>query len=278
MSAVRRSSAAQPGRAALQGLLDWLSPSAARRVGLPMASLVIFVLVWAFLSGHVINPHLLPPPGAVLRTAVPMVATGELARNMLASLGRIAVGFVVGSLVGALLGVSMARLRGVGEFLDPVVQLFRFLSPTAMIPIAVIWFGIGELSKYFLIFYATVFIVLINTVAGVLRTPAIRVRAAQSMGASELAIFFLVVIPSTTPYVLAGMRIALASAFMAIIPAEMLAADSGLGYLLQQSGLLVETNRIFVALAVISALGFLADLVLRVLTGWFFSRYTREGV
>ena len=278
MSTVRPSSAAGPGRAALKSLFDWLPESASRRLVLTAASLVVFVVVWAYLSGHVINPHLLPPPGSVLRTAVPMVTTGELARNMLASLSRIAVGFTFGSLAGALLGVSLARFRGLGDFLDPVIQLFRFLSPTAMIPIAVIWFGIGETSKYFLIFYATVFIVLINTAAGVLRTPAIRIRAAQSMGASELAIFFLVVIPSSMPYMLAGMRIALASAFMAIIPAEMLAADSGLGYLLQQSGLLVETNRIFVALAVISALGFLADLVFRAVTGWFFSRYMREGV
>ncbi len=258
-------------------MLEWLSPAAARRVGLPLASITFFLVLWTYLSGHVINAHLLPPPGAVLRTAVPMAETGELVRHILASLRRIAFGFVAGSLVGALLGVWMARLKSLGDFLDPAVQLFRFLSPTAMIPIAVIWFGIGEMSKYFLIFYATVFIVLINTIAGVFRTPPLRVRAAQSMGAGEMAIFLLVIIPSTVPFILAGMRIALASAFMAIIPAEMLAADSGLGFLLQQSGLLVQTNRIFVALGVISGLGFLADLTFRVLTAWFFSRYTRAG-
>jgi len=258
-------------------MLEWLSPAAARRVGLPLASITFFLLLWTYLSGHVINAHLLPPPGAVLRTAVPMAETGELVRHILASLRRIALGFVTGSLVGALLGVWMARLKPLGDFLDPAVQLFRFLSPTAMIPIAVIWFGIGEMSKYFLIFYATVFIVLINTIAGVFRTPPLRIRAAQSMGAGEMAIFLLVIIPSTVPFILAGMRIALASAFMAIIPAEMLAADSGLGFLLQQSGLLVQTNRIFVALGVISGLGFLADLAFRVLTAWFFSRYTRAG-
>jgi NitT/TauT family transport system permease protein/taurine transport system permease protein len=261
---------------ALRQLIGWLPPAAARRIGLPLASLSVFVLTWAYLSGHVINAHLLPPPEGVLRTAIPMAATGELLRNMAASLQRIAVGFIAGSLVGAILGVLMARIRTFADFLDPVVQLFRFLSPTAMIPIAVIWFGIGEISKYFLIFYATVFIVLINTAAGALRTPEIRIRGAQSMGAGEKAVFLLVIIPSTVPYILAGMRIALASAFMAIIPAEMLAADSGLGFLLQQSGLLIQTNRIFVALAVISALGFLADLVFRVLTGLLLSRYTRE--
>jgi NitT/TauT family transport system permease protein/taurine transport system permease protein len=273
VTALRRAFPVHAGRS-LRGPLEWLSPVAARRIGLTLASLAAFVLVWTLLSGHVINAHLLPSPGAVLRTAVPMAETGELARHVLASLRRIALGFMAGSVVGALIGVWMARLRSFGDLLDPVVQLFRFLSPTAMIPIAVIWFGIGETSKYFLIFYATVFIVLINTFAGVLRTPALRIRAAQSMGAGEIAIFLLVIVPSTVPYILAGMRIALASAFMAIIPAEMLAADSGLGFLLQQSGLLVQTNRIFVALAVISALGFLADLTFRVLTSWLFSRYT----
>src|ERR1051325_9599680 len=103
-----------------------------------------------------------------------------------------------------------------------------------MIPIAVIWFGIGETSKYFLIFWGTFFIVLINTTAGVMRAPVIRQRAAQCLGASELQIFLLVVIPSAAPYIVTGMRIAMASSFMSIIPAEILAADSGIGFLLRQ--------------------------------------------
>ena len=120
----------------------------------------------------------------------------------------------------------LGRIKLVNDLLDPVIELLRYLSPTAMIPIAVIWFGIGETSKYFLIFWGTFFIVLINTTAGVMRAPVIRQRAAECLGASELQIFLLVVIPSAAPYIVTGMRIAMASSFMSIIPAEILAADS----------------------------------------------------
>src|SRR5207245_11577041 len=131
-----------------------------------------------------------------------------------ASLARVAVGFVLGSALGIVLGVLMGRIRWVHDLLDPVIEFFRFLSPTAMIPIAVIWFGIGETSKYFLIFWGTFFIVLINATAGVMRAPVIRQRAAACLGASPLQIFLMVVIPSAAPYIVTGMRIAMASSFM----------------------------------------------------------------
>jgi ABC-type nitrate/sulfonate/bicarbonate transport system permease component len=234
-----------------------------RPVLLTVVSLAIGLGAWEALSRFVVNPYLIPPPSVVLRTAVPL--SGELLRDTAISLTRVAVGFVSGSLLGVVLGVFMGRVRWLNELLDPIVELLRYLSPTAMIPIAVIWFGIGENSKYFLIFWGTFFFVLINVIAGVVRAPATRQRAARCMGASSNQIFLWVVIPSAVPYIVTGMRVAMASAFMSIIPAEMLAADSGLGYLLQQSGVLDETNRIFVALVAISVLGFLTDRLFRML-------------
>ena len=142
---------------------------------------------------------------------------------------------------------------------------------TAMIPIAVIWFGIGEMSKYFLIFWGTFFIVLVNTTAGVWRAPIAR-QAAECLGANRLEIFVMVVIPSAVPYIVTGMRVAMASSFMSIIPAEILAADSGIGYLLQKSSLLLQTNRIFVALLTI-ILGFAVDRLFRLFVERVLARY-----
>ena len=142
-----------------------------------------------------------------------------------------------------------------------------------MIPIAVIWFGIGEMSKYFLIFWGTFFIMLVNTTAGVMRTPIARQRAAQCLGASQPEIFAYIVVPSAVPYIVTGMRVAMASAFMSIIPAEILAADSGIGYLLQNSSMLLQTDRIFVALVTISVLGFLCDRGLRMLVDLTLTRF-----
>ena len=244
-----------------------------RAAALFAGSLVIALALWQFLSTVVFNPFLIPPPLVVLQTAAPMAKSGEIFRHVAISLARVGVGFATGCAAAIVLGVILGRIQLVNELLDPIIELLRFLSPTAMIPIAVIWFGIGELSKYFLIFWGTFFIVLINTTAGVMRAPIVRQRAAQCLGASPLQIFLLVVIPSAAPYIVTGMRIAMASSFMSIIPAEILAADSGIGFLLQQSSVLLQTNRIFVALLTICVLGFIFDRLFRIAVDRMLSRY-----
>lgn len=234
-----------------------------RPIAMIVGSMAIFFAVWQVLSSFVFNPHLIPPPTKVFATAVPMIQSGEIFKHIGISLVRVIIGFIAGTALAILFGVIMGRLKAVNDLLDPIIELLRYLSPTAMIPIAVIWFGIGENSKYFLIFWGTFFFVLINTIAGVMRTPVARYRAAQCLGATEFQIFMRVVIPSAVPYIVTGMRVAMASAFMSIIPAEILAADSGLGYLLQTSAMLVQTERIFVALATISLIGFITDRIFR---------------
>lgn len=252
----------------------WLSQNGLlRSLALSSVSLIIGFLSWQVLSTFVFNPFLIPPPLEVLRTAIPMLMSGEIATDVAISMSRVLVGFVAGSAIGIMLGVLLGRVRWLHDLLDPIIELLRYLSPTAMIPIAVIWFGIGELSKYFLIFWGTFFIVLINTIAGVWRAPVNRQRAAECLGANRLQIFVLVVIPSSVPYIVTGMRVAMASSFMSIIPAEILAADSGIGYLLQKSSMLLQTNRIFVALLTICVLGFIVDRIFRLLVDRVLARY-----
>ncbi|MGB7888330.1 MAG: ABC transporter permease [Xanthobacteraceae bacterium] len=251
----------------------WASYRSARPLALGVASLLIGVIVWHVLSTFVFNPFLIPPPLKVLRTAIPMISSGEIPMDVAISMTRILVGFITGSLAGIILGVLLGRVKLLHELLDPILELLRYLSPTAMIPIAVIWFGIGEMSKYFLIFWGTFFIVVINTTAGVWRAPITRQRAAECLGASKLEIFLLVAIPSAIPYIVTGMRVAMASSFMSIIPAEILAADSGIGYLLQKSSMLLQTDRIFVALLTICLLGFVVDRLFRLFVEKVLTRY-----
>jgi NitT/TauT family transport system permease protein/taurine transport system permease protein len=263
----RRAVAPPKARRHTGGRAGWRGPL------LFVASIAIGFLTWQILSTFIFNPFLIPPPLVVLQTAVPMVESGEIFRHVTISMIRVSVGFISGSLVAVVLGVLLGRILVLNEVLDPIIELLRYLSPTAMIPIAVIWFGIGEMSKYFLIFWGTFFIVLINTTAGVMRAPVIRQRAAECLGASRLQIFLLVVVPSAAPYIVTGMRIAMASSFMSIIPAEILAADSGIGFLLQNSSMLLQTNRIFVALLTICLLGFVFDRVFRIIVNRMLSRY-----
>jgi ABC-type nitrate/sulfonate/bicarbonate transport system permease component len=251
-----------------------LSSLAAHRTLLSaVASLVTAVVGWQLLSTFVFNPFLVPPPLEVVRAAIPMLLSGEILSDVSISMVRVLVGFLTGSFAAIVMGVLLGRVRLLHDLLDPIIELLRYLSPTAMIPIAVIWFGIGELSKYFLIFWGTYFIVLINTIAGVWRTPIARQRAAECLGANRMQIFVFVVVPSAVPYIVTGMRIAMASAFMSIIPAEILAADSGIGYLLQKSSMLLQTNRIFVALLTICILGFAVDRMFRFLVDRTMARY-----
>src|ERR1700733_5371558 len=244
-----------------------------RSLGLTVLSLLLGFAGWQLLSTFVFSPFLVPPPVRVIKTAIPMILSGEIFRDAIISLSRVFVGFVAGSITAILLGVILGRISTLHDLVDPVVELLRYLSPTAMIPIAVIWFGIGEMSKYFLIFWGTFFIVVINTTAGVWRAPITRQRAAECLGASKLEIFLLVAIPSAIPYIVTGMRVAMASSFMSIIPAEILAADSGIGYLLQKSSMLLQTDRIFVALLTICLLGFVVDRLFRLFVEKVLTRY-----
>jgi ABC-type nitrate/sulfonate/bicarbonate transport system permease component len=260
-------------RASLGGLRASINPGRYRGVLLSAASLALAFLIWQLLSTFIFNPFLIPPPLEVIRTAIPMMMSGEIFADVSISMSRILVGFFFGSLIGVIFGVLLGRIRVLHDLLDPIMELLRYLSPTAMIPIAVIWFGIGEMSKYFLIFWGTFFIVLINTTAGVWRAPITRQRAAECLGANRLQIFLMVLIPSAVPYIVTGMRVAMASSFMSIIPAEILAADSGIGYLLQKSSMLLQTNRIFVALLTICVLGFAVDRLFRFFVQRVLRRY-----
>jgi ABC-type nitrate/sulfonate/bicarbonate transport system permease component len=244
-----------------------------RSLGLTILSLVLGFAGWQILSTFFLNPFLVPPPLKVIKAAIPMIVSGEILRDVLISMSRVFVGFIAGSVTAILLGVIIGRINILHDLVDPIIELLRYLSPTAMIPIAVIWFGIGEMSKYFLIFWGTFFIMLVNTTAGVMRTPIARQRAAQCLGASQLEIFAYIVVPSAVPYIVTGMRVAMASAFMSIIPAEILAADSGIGYLLQNSSMLLQTDRIFVALLTISVLGFACDRALRLIVDLTLARF-----
>jgi ABC-type nitrate/sulfonate/bicarbonate transport system permease component len=237
------------------------------------ASIAMALVVWQIASSTVFDPFLVPPPTAVAKAAWPMIVSGEILQDVTISMTRVLVGFIAGSALAIVVGVLIGRIQILHDLFDPIIELLRYLSPTAMIPIAVIWFGIGEMSKYFLIFWGTFFIVLVNTVVGVWRTPAARQRAAECLGASRLEIFLLIVIPSATPFIVTGMRVAMASSFMSIIPAEILAADSGIGYLLQKSSMLLQTDKIFVALITISTLGFLTDRVFRIAVKRMLSRF-----
>ena len=142
----------------------------------------------------------------------------------------------------------------------------------AIVPLAMLWFGIGEMSKVFVIFYATVIVLVFNTAAGVTRTPLTRVRAARCLGANEYQVFVKVVFPSAMPFILTGMRIALGFSFMGVVAAELIGAREGIGFLIMNSRQLMMTEQLFVGLLSLGVVGAIIDRAFRTIL----DRHTRR--
>lgn len=222
----------------------------------------LFVL-WHLASIYLVSSVLFPPPAIVFRKAVILVLNGVLLEHLWASVQRILVGFIAGSLLGIPIGLAMGSFRPVRQVLEPYTEFLRFIPSVAMITVAVIWFGIGEASKIFLIIYTTIFIVILNTAAGVSAIANNKIRAAQALGATPGQIFFHVALPATVPYILTGMRLAMANSFTTIVAAELIAANEGLGKMLWDGRMFMLVDDIFVSLVSLGLLGFAVDRMFR---------------
>jgi NitT/TauT family transport system permease protein/taurine transport system permease protein len=239
---------------------------------LPASGALAFAL-WSLLS-LAFNPRLFPPPTIVLQAGWEMLLSGELWTDVWQTAFRVLVGFVAGCITGVTIGALLGHITTLRMLLQPIVGFVRNLSPVAIIPLAIIWFGIGETSKYFVVFWGTVFFVMFATMHAVQNVPRIRIRAAQCFGASNARVLMDIVIPSSIPYIWSGMRVALASSIMSVVAAELLAAQSGLGYLIMQSRVMIQTERMFVGLIALASLGLFLDACFVQLGHLTLRRYT----
>ena len=230
--------------------------------GYALGFVSLFVL-WHLASVYLVSSVLFPPPAIVLRKAVILVLNGVLLEHLWASVQRILIGFIAGSLLGIPIGLAMGSFRPVRQVLEPYTEFLRFIPSVAMITVAVIWFGIGEASKIFLIIYTTIFIVILNTAAGVSAIANNKIRAAQALGATRGQIFFHVALSATVPYILTGMRLAMANSFTTIVAAELIAANEGLGKMLWDGRMFMLVDDIFVSLVSLGLLGFAVDRMFR---------------
>jgi NitT/TauT family transport system permease protein len=220
-------------------------------------------MLWHLAAVYLVGSVLFPPPAVVFRKAVVLLRSGVLLEHLSASVQRILAGFIAGSLLGVPIGLAMGSFRPVRRLLEPYTEFLRFIPSVAMITVAVIWFGIGEASKIFLIVYTTIFIVIINTAAGVSAIAPNKIRAAEALGATRTQIFFHVALPATVPYILTGMRLAMANSFTTIVAAELIAANEGLGKMLWDGRMFMLVDDIFVSLVTLGLLGFVVDRMFR---------------
>ena len=236
---------------------DWTS--AHGRLVLSALSICVGLAAWQTLSTWVFKSIIFPSTTSTLAALIDLFASGEIGKHLGITSYRVLAGFFVGSAAGAVLGLLMGSFPMVRKFLDPYTNFFRFVTPIAWITPAVIWFGVGEGSKLFLITYATLFIVLLNTVAGVMHIHRDKLRMACAFGARPWQMFLYVTLPASVSFILDGMRVALGNSFMTVIGAEILSANSGLGYLIYSSRVYFRADVMFAVILLLGVMGFAAD-------------------
>ncbi|MEU5738717.1 ABC transporter permease [Streptomyces tendae] len=247
--------------------------SRSRSRGLPLAlnavSVALGIAIWWALAAAGFK---LPTPPEVVDRASTLISDGTLADDALASLTRVLIGFALGTAVAVPVGFLMGWYGILRGLIEPWIQFFRTIPPLAIIPLAVVAMGIDETPKIFVIFLAAFLACVISTFQGVVNVDRTLINAARVLGAGDATIFARVVVPASTPFILVGMRVGLGSAWATLVAAELIAAQEGLGYRMQNAQLYYDLPTIFVGLISIGILGLLMDRVLllaeRRLTRW----------
>lgn len=241
------------------------------------ALIVLAALVAAWwLAVAATHSVIFPTPWAVLTGTAELLRDGSLWRHIGASLLRVGTGFGLAACVAVPLGLWMGWVRGAYQTLNPIFQILRPISPIAWIPIAILWFGVGDASPIYLIFISSVFPMIVQTVVGVHTIEKRYLRAAQNFGVSRRTLFMRVVIPAVMPQILVGMRIGLGVAWLVVVAAEMIALHSGLGYMIMDSRNAGNRYDLVVAgMIIIGLIGLSLDGIMRTLEGarWVRWRY-----
>ncbi len=233
---------------------------------------ILLIVIWQ-IAANVNSPDFLPGPLDTLKGLKEVAVKGVLWEDISISLQRVLMGWIRGALIGIPLGLLIGRFKVINWLVEPFINFFRFVPAIGFLTLFLMWFGVGEESKLVLITYASTFPIVINTIAAVSGIDPVKYQAAESLGASQIQSFFTVTIPGAVPGIFTGLRLGLSSAIISIVGAEMLAANSGLGYLIYTSRLYFRTDWIFVGIVVLGLLGFAADKILRKVSAVLFRHY-----
>ena len=216
---------------------------------------------------HLCTPIALPPPQAVWQAFMVLFTRGYGGHTVWLDIGvsalRVTIGFGGAVVIGVPLGLLMARSTLVFQIIDPFLQFIRPVPPLAYIPLLVVWFGIGELPKIMLILIGTIPVIIIGTIAGVRATPPLRLAVARTLGASEGQIFRHVILPSALPEIFTAARVGIGVAWSCLVAAELIAADQGLGWLVQYAGQALQVAVVIAGIIVIGVLGYAMELIIR---------------
>jgi sulfonate transport system permease protein len=227
---------------------------------------VLLLAVWQALArSGVISPQILPAPLTVLATARNLTETGELPRHLLISLQRAVIGFAIGASLGLALGIAVGLSRLAEAVLDRTVQIMRAIPFLAIIPLVIVWFGVGETGKMFLVALGTLFPLYLNTVLGIRQVDPKLLEMGRVTGLGRLALIRAVVLPGALPSILNGVRLALTNAWLALVVAETVGAAAGIGFMATNAREFLQTDVIVLVIVLYALIGIVADLIARLL-------------
>ena len=227
---------------------------------------LLLLAVWqAGASAGWIAPRILPAPTAVIHAGVELTRTGDLPRDIAISAGRALLGFAIGGSIGFLLGLVTGLWATAEGLLDSTIQMFRTIPNLALIPLIIVWFGIGETAKVVLVALGVFFPLYLNTYHGVRTTDPALKEVGRVYGLSSYALFRRVIFPSALPSILIGLRFALGTMWLVLIGAETLAADSGIGYMTTTAREFMQTDIVVLGVLIYALLGKLADIAAKTL-------------
>ncbi|HNH36540.1 MAG TPA: ABC transporter permease [Rhodocyclaceae bacterium] len=240
--------------------------SKVKRAVLISAPWVLLVVLWyGIRESGLFNPALVPAPHAVLAKFGELIQ-GRLPTDMLMSTRRVFTGVLLGITAAVPVGFCLGWYKGLRTFVDPVINFFRALPPIALIPLVIVYFGIGETAKTVILFYASFFAGVIVMYEGIAQVNPIYVKVSRTLGATDMEIFTRVIVPLTVPHILTAIRVALGVAWATLVAAELIAAQQGLGAMIQDASAFFQLDTIYVGIISIGTIALVMDMLLRLAT------------
>ncbi|MBI4523735.1 MAG: ABC transporter permease [Deltaproteobacteria bacterium] len=224
------------------------------------SSVALFLIVWELMGNtlQLINPMFMSAPSLVWKAAVQLFGSGEIWNDLRVSGIEFAWGYVLSVIVAVPFGIMVGWYKRMSYIFDPFINAMNATPRVALLPLVIIWLGIGILSKVGIIFLGAVFPILINTRDGVKTTPYNLLTAAKSFGASEWQIFKSVVLPSTVPFILTGLRLGVGRALIGVMVGELYAATAGIGFMITVAGATFQTDKVFVGVLIFAITGMIS--------------------
>jgi NitT/TauT family transport system permease protein len=228
---------------------------------------ICLIAFWTLLRlSGMISPALLPSPIEVVQTFWVHLTQGELVMNIVMSVQRVLFGLLLGMLLAVPVGFLIGWYKPVRRFVDPLINFFRALPPIALIPLVIVYLGIGEMAKIAILFYASFFSAVIVMYEGMTQISPVYIRVAKTLGATDMEIFMKVMIPMTVPHMLTALRVALGVAWATLVASELVAAQQGLGAMIQNASAFFDLRTIYLGIISIGVLALLMDVALRKLS------------